>query len=57
MAMMNPGCLFCILSQTQELTQALEHIQICREVWKSLKASGTLYMNNKKNPLNVQIKK
>ncbi|XP_049898404.1 testis-expressed protein 11 [Epinephelus moara] len=26
--------------QTEELTQALEHIQICWEVWKTLKASG-----------------
>ncbi|XP_068182073.1 testis-expressed protein 11 [Antennarius striatus] len=26
--------------QTEELTQALEHIQICWEVWKALKASG-----------------
>uniref|UniRef100_A0A673ACF7 Protein ZIP4 homolog n=1 Tax=Sphaeramia orbicularis TaxID=375764 RepID=A0A673ACF7_9TELE len=28
-------------SQTEELTQALEHIQICWEVWKTLKASGS----------------
>ncbi|XP_040904364.1 testis-expressed protein 11 [Toxotes jaculatrix] len=27
--------------QTEELTQALEHIQICWEVWKTLKASGS----------------
>ncbi|XP_022616073.1 testis-expressed protein 11 [Seriola dumerili] len=26
--------------QTEELTQALEHIQICWEIWKTLKASG-----------------
>ncbi|KAM4621900.1 testis-expressed protein 11 [Polymixia lowei] len=26
--------------QNEELTQALEHIQICWEVWKTLKASG-----------------
>ncbi|KAM9356520.1 testis-expressed protein 11 [Symphorus nematophorus] len=29
-----------LCSQTEELTQALEHIQICGEVWKTLKASG-----------------
>uniref|UniRef100_A0A673AES9 Protein ZIP4 homolog n=1 Tax=Sphaeramia orbicularis TaxID=375764 RepID=A0A673AES9_9TELE len=29
------------LTQTEELTQALEHIQICWEVWKTLKASGS----------------
>ncbi|XP_056238107.1 testis-expressed protein 11 isoform X4 [Seriola aureovittata] len=27
--------------QTEELTQALEHIQICWEIWKTLKASGS----------------
>ncbi|XP_074530921.1 testis-expressed protein 11 [Halichoeres trimaculatus] len=27
-------------AQTEELTQALEHIQICGEIWKTLKASG-----------------
>ncbi|KAI4818716.1 hypothetical protein KUCAC02_004018 [Chaenocephalus aceratus] len=27
--------------QTEDLTQALEHIQICWEVWKTLKASGS----------------
>ncbi|XP_010784460.1 testis-expressed sequence 11 protein [Notothenia coriiceps] len=27
--------------QTENLTQALEHIQICWEVWKTLKASGS----------------
>lgn len=38
MAMMN----LCVFgSQTEELTQVLEQIQICREVWKTLKASGT----------------
>ncbi|KAF4091426.1 hypothetical protein AMELA_G00036820 [Ameiurus melas] len=26
--------------QTEILTQALEHIQICREIWRALKASG-----------------
>ncbi|XP_030595753.1 testis-expressed protein 11 isoform X2 [Archocentrus centrarchus] len=29
----------------QELTQALEHIQICSEVWKTLKASGSFQMD------------
>ncbi|XP_026214349.1 testis-expressed protein 11 [Anabas testudineus] len=28
-------------AQTDELTQALEHIQICWEVWKTLRASGS----------------
>uniref|UniRef100_A0A3P8SHN8 Protein ZIP4 homolog n=1 Tax=Amphiprion percula TaxID=161767 RepID=A0A3P8SHN8_AMPPE len=28
-------------TQTEELTQALEHIQICWEIWKTLKASGS----------------
>lgn len=43
MAMMNPECLFCVFgSQTEVLTQALEHIQTCWEVWKTLKASGIL---------------
>ncbi|XP_067374256.1 testis-expressed protein 11 [Channa argus] len=32
-------------SQTEELTQALEQIQICWEVWKTLKASGTFPMD------------
>ncbi|XP_029917570.1 testis-expressed protein 11 isoform X2 [Myripristis murdjan] len=32
-------------SQTEELTQALEHIQICWEVWKTLKASGSFPMD------------
>ncbi|KAK7922470.1 hypothetical protein WMY93_009372 [Mugilogobius chulae] len=32
-------------AQTEELTQALEHIQICSEVWKTLKASGTFPMD------------
>ncbi|KAA0709397.1 Testis-expressed protein 11 [Triplophysa tibetana] len=27
--------------QTELLTQTLEHIQICKEVWKTIKASGT----------------
>ncbi|KAG8003937.1 Testis-expressed protein 11, partial [Nibea albiflora] len=31
--------------QTEELTQTLEHIQICREVWKTLKASGNFPMD------------
>ncbi|XP_028444470.1 testis-expressed protein 11 isoform X1 [Perca flavescens] len=31
--------------QTEELTQALEHIQICWEVWKTLKASGSSPMD------------
>ncbi|XP_044061463.1 testis-expressed protein 11 isoform X2 [Siniperca chuatsi] len=31
--------------QTEELTQALEHIQICWEVWKTLKASGNFPMD------------
>ncbi|XP_048883852.1 testis-expressed protein 11 isoform X1 [Brienomyrus brachyistius] len=26
--------------QTEQLTQALEHIQSCREIWKTLKATG-----------------
>ncbi|XP_036404932.1 testis-expressed protein 11 [Megalops cyprinoides] len=30
------------LQQTEQLTEALEHIQICWEVWKTLKASGDL---------------
>ncbi|CAI5652500.1 testis-expressed protein 11 isoform X1 [Oreochromis niloticus] len=30
---------------TQEFTQALEHIQICSEVWKTLKASGSFPMD------------
>ncbi|KAM8733021.1 testis-expressed protein 11 [Acanthopagrus schlegelii] len=29
-----------LTDQTEELTQALEHIQTCWEVWKTLKASG-----------------
>ncbi|TNN25580.1 Testis-expressed sequence 11 protein [Liparis tanakae] len=29
-------------AQTEQLTQALEYIQTCWEVWKTLKASGTL---------------
>ncbi|XP_072293389.1 testis-expressed protein 11 [Eucyclogobius newberryi] len=33
------------INQTEELTQALEHIQICSEVWKTLKASGTFPMD------------
>ncbi|XP_051277031.1 testis-expressed protein 11 isoform X1 [Dicentrarchus labrax] len=32
-------------AQTEELTQALEHIQICWEVWKTLKASGNFPMD------------
>ncbi|XP_029296768.1 testis-expressed protein 11 [Cottoperca gobio] len=32
-------------TQTEELTQALEHIQICWEVWKTLKASGSFPMD------------
>eukprot|EP00064_Thunnus_orientalis_P006140 superscaffoldBa00000626_g6156 len=32
-------------AQTEELTQALEHIQICWEVWKTLKASGSFPMD------------
>ncbi|XP_027135583.1 testis-expressed protein 11 isoform X2 [Larimichthys crocea] len=32
-------------AQTEELTQTLEHIQICREVWKTLKASGNFPMD------------
>ncbi|XP_034036835.1 LOW QUALITY PROTEIN: testis-expressed protein 11 [Thalassophryne amazonica] len=28
-------------AQTEDLTQALEHIQICWEIWKTLKASGS----------------
>uniref|UniRef100_A0A672HE23 Protein ZIP4 homolog n=1 Tax=Salarias fasciatus TaxID=181472 RepID=A0A672HE23_SALFA len=28
-------------SQTEDLTQALEYIQICSEIWKTLKASGS----------------
>nr|XP_043895705.1 testis-expressed protein 11 [Solea senegalensis] len=31
--------------QTEELTQALEYIQICWEVWKTLKASGSFPMD------------
>ncbi|XP_055368357.1 testis-expressed protein 11 isoform X2 [Betta splendens] len=31
--------------QTEELTQALEHIQICWEVWRSLKTSGNFSMD------------
>ncbi|KAA8588794.1 hypothetical protein FQN60_010139, partial [Etheostoma spectabile] len=31
--------------QTEELTQALEYIQICWEVWKTLKASGSSPMD------------
>ncbi|XP_068596548.1 testis-expressed protein 11 [Brachionichthys hirsutus] len=31
--------------QTEELTRALEHIQMCWEVWKTLKASGNPPMN------------
>uniref|UniRef100_A0A673Z5C2 Protein ZIP4 homolog n=1 Tax=Salmo trutta TaxID=8032 RepID=A0A673Z5C2_SALTR len=37
--------------QTEQLTQALEHIQICWEVWKTLKASG----DNSKDPTNVLL--
>ncbi|XP_075337763.1 testis-expressed protein 11 isoform X2 [Odontesthes bonariensis] len=32
-------------AQTEELTQALEHIQTCWEVWKTLKASGSFPMD------------
>ncbi|XP_070693295.1 testis-expressed protein 11 [Pempheris klunzingeri] len=32
-------------AQTEELTQALEHIQLCWEVWKTLKASGNFPMD------------
>ncbi|XP_071773210.2 testis-expressed protein 11 [Centroberyx gerrardi] len=32
-------------AQTEELTQALEHIQICWEVWRTLKASGSFPMD------------
>ncbi|XP_060904335.1 testis-expressed protein 11 [Labrus mixtus] len=32
-------------AQTEELTQALEHIQICWEIWKTLKASGNFPMD------------
>ncbi|XP_070769573.1 testis-expressed protein 11 [Enoplosus armatus] len=32
-------------AQSEELTQALEHIQICWEVWKTLRASGNLPMD------------
>ncbi|XP_038555989.1 testis-expressed protein 11 isoform X2 [Micropterus salmoides] len=31
-------------TQTEELTQALEHIQICWEIWNTLKASDTLLL-------------
>uniref|UniRef100_A0A8K9UHR2 Protein ZIP4 homolog n=1 Tax=Oncorhynchus mykiss TaxID=8022 RepID=A0A8K9UHR2_ONCMY len=37
--------------QTEQLTQALEHIQICWEVWKTLKASG----DNSKDPTNILL--
>ncbi|XP_038848469.1 testis-expressed protein 11 [Salvelinus namaycush] len=37
--------------QTEQLTQALEHIQICWEVWKTLKASG----DNSKDPTNMLL--
>lgn len=50
MVMMNPECLLFFLfpfgSQTEELTQVLEQIQMCWEVWKTLKASGALSMNS-----------
>ncbi|XP_028272369.1 testis-expressed protein 11 [Parambassis ranga] len=32
-------------AQTEELTQALEHIQICWEIWRTLKASGSFPMD------------
>ncbi|CAL9707053.1 unnamed protein product [Knipowitschia caucasica] len=32
-------------TQTEELTQVLEHIQICAEVWKTLKTSGVYPMD------------
>lgn len=32
--------MLCMFVWFQEFTQALEHIQICSEVWKTLKASG-----------------
>ncbi|XP_047441653.1 testis-expressed protein 11 isoform X2 [Mugil cephalus] len=31
--------------QTEELTGALEHVQICWEIWKTLKASGSFPMD------------
>uniref|UniRef100_A0A8K9UXH7 Protein ZIP4 homolog n=1 Tax=Oncorhynchus mykiss TaxID=8022 RepID=A0A8K9UXH7_ONCMY len=36
---------------SDQLTQALEHIQICWEVWKTLKASG----DNSKDPTNILL--
>lgn len=30
-----------LFDQTEELTQALEHIQICSEIWRTLKTSGS----------------
>uniref|UniRef100_UPI0037E95F5D testis-expressed protein 11 n=1 Tax=Semicossyphus pulcher TaxID=241346 RepID=UPI0037E95F5D len=32
-------------AQTEELAQALEHIQICWEIWRTLKASGNFPMD------------
>lgn len=34
---------FVFGSQTEELTQALEYIQICWDVWKTLKVSGYFF--------------
>lgn len=45
MAMMNPECMRCVFlfgPQAEQLTQALEYIQICGEVWRTLKATGSL---------------
>eukprot|EP00063_Salmo_salar_P080321 XP_014055156.1 PREDICTED: testis-expressed sequence 11 protein isoform X5 [Salmo salar] len=39
--------------QKEQLTQALEHIQICWEVWKTLKASGG--RDNSKDPTNILL--
>lgn len=33
-------CVCVCVSQAEQLSQALENIQLCWEVWKTLKASG-----------------
>lgn len=49
---MNPkhSSVFDTLFQTEDLTQVLEQIQICWEVWRTLKATGTLKRRNLQVP-------
>lgn len=41
--------------QTEILIQALEHIQICQEIWRALKSSGILFLvvSKKKKYCNI----